>query len=55
MFARFAWMIKPRNYLLCSCHLTNIVFQSKLILKKQLYLREQRLLEEKSKTLAKMN
>jgi hypothetical protein len=45
MFARFAWMIKPRNYLLCSCHVTNIFFQSKLILKKQIWLREQKLLK----------
>lgn len=23
MFMRFAWMVKPRNYLLLSCHITN--------------------------------
>lgn len=24
MFARFAWMVRPRNYLLLACHLSNI-------------------------------
>lgn len=27
-FARFAWMVKPRNLLLLACHLTNISAQS---------------------------
>ncbi|XP_048770277.2 probable mitochondrial pyruvate carrier 1 [Ostrea edulis] len=26
-FARFAWMVKPRNLLLLACHLTNITAQ----------------------------
>lgn len=33
-FTRFAWRVKPRNYLLLACHLTNICVQSKLLHKK---------------------
>jgi hypothetical protein len=40
MFARFAWMISPRNYLLCSCHTTNVLFQSRLLYKKNKILKE---------------
>ncbi len=40
MFARFAWMIQPRNYLLCSCHVTNVLFQSRLLYKKNKILKE---------------
>jgi hypothetical protein len=40
MFARFAWMISPRNYLLCSCHCTNVLFQSRLLYKKNKILKE---------------
>ena len=28
LFMRFAWMVKPRNYLLLSCHASNTVAQS---------------------------
>ncbi len=28
LFARFAWMVKPRNYLLLSCHVANIGVQT---------------------------
>jgi membrane-associated phospholipid phosphatase len=27
VFMRFAWMVKPRNYLLFACHLTNATCQ----------------------------
>jgi hypothetical protein len=27
LFARFAWMIKPRNYLLLACHFSNELVQ----------------------------
>ena len=28
LFMRFAWMVKPRNYLLLACHASNSVAQS---------------------------
>lgn len=39
-FARFAWMVQPRNYLLLSCHLTNICVQSKLLQRKYTYVQQ---------------
>lgn len=27
IFMRFSWMVQPRNYLLLSCHATNVVCQ----------------------------
>lgn len=27
IFMRFAWMVKPRNYLLLTCHMSNEVAQ----------------------------
>ena len=27
LFARFAWMVQPRNILLLGCHLTNVTLQ----------------------------
>ena len=34
MFARFAWRVKPRNYLLMACHITNVSVQAKLLHRK---------------------
>jgi len=34
MFARFAWMVVPRNYLLLACHLSNMCVQAKLLHRK---------------------
>lgn len=31
LFMRFAWQIKPRNYLLCSCHGANVLAQANLL------------------------
>lgn len=28
LFARWAWVVKPQNLLLCGCHVTNVVAQS---------------------------
>ncbi|KAJ1948631.1 pyruvate transporter mpc1 [Linderina macrospora] len=28
LFARFAWMVNPRNHLLFACHITNLTAQS---------------------------
>lgn len=36
IFARFAWRVTPRNYLLMSCHLTNLTVQAILLRKKLL-------------------
>ena len=33
LFARFAWMVTPRNMLLLACHLTNLTLQVNLIAK----------------------
>ena len=27
LFMRFAWMVKPRNYLLLACHASNVTAQ----------------------------
>ena len=42
MFMRFAWMVKPRNYLLFSCHFCNASMQALLFLKRQKYDLEQK-------------
>lgn len=34
LFMRFAWMVKPRNYLLLACHATNEVAQLNLLRQK---------------------
>lgn len=34
LFARFAWMVKPRNFLLLSCHVSNFTAQSYLLYRK---------------------
>ena len=31
LFARFAWMVTPRNMLLLACHLTNLTLQVRLV------------------------
>lgn len=28
LFARWAWVVSPRNYLLCACHVTNVFAQT---------------------------
>ena len=37
MFMRFAWMVKPRNYLLFSCHFCNAGMQGYLYAKRYRY------------------
>ena len=37
MFMRFAWMVKPRNYLLFACHFANSSMQFTLFLKRKRY------------------
>jgi hypothetical protein len=34
MFSRFAWRVKPRNYLLLGCHITNVCVQATLLKRK---------------------
>jgi mitochondrial pyruvate carrier 1 len=31
MFARFAWRVQPRNYILLACHCTNLTVQANLL------------------------
>ncbi|CAG9331476.1 unnamed protein product [Blepharisma stoltei] len=37
MFSRFAWMVNPRNYLLMTCHITNVTVQLNLLRRKYNY------------------
>lgn len=37
VFMRFAWMVKPRNYLLFACHIANGSAQSVLLARKLKY------------------
>lgn len=37
LFMRFAWMVKPRNYLLLACHISNEAVQSILLGKRIRY------------------
>lgn len=37
LFMRFAWMVKPRNYLLLACHISNEAVQSVLLGKRIRY------------------
>ena len=41
LFARFAWMVKPRNYLLLSCHLSNVGVQTYQLMRIANHRREQ--------------
>ena len=37
MFSRFAWKVIPRNYLLMTCHMSNVTVQSRLLYRKLTY------------------
>jgi hypothetical protein len=37
LFMRFAWMVKPRNYLLLSCHACNEAVQAAQLSRKVLH------------------
>jgi len=40
-FVRFAWMVKPRNYLLATMHVTNAFVQGRLLVRRLMFERNQ--------------
>ena len=53
MFMRFSWMVKPRNFLLLSCHACNCTAQAALYMKKKVGEKELERLAEEKKNAAK--